>query len=80
MKVLGNPHMKVISVMNVGIKEKLALVQVGERVFLLGITQNSISYLHEFVTADVLFTQTQSTDANATFQKMMQKIFERRPS
>jgi flagellar protein FliO/FliZ len=79
-KVLGNPHMKVISVMNVGVKEKIALIQVGERVFLLGITAHNISYLHEFVSADVLFSQTQSADVNATFQNMMQKIFERRPS
>ncbi len=81
LKVMGNPHMKVLSVMGVGTREKLALVQVGERVFLLGITQHNIAYLHEFATADMLTPPGTSLNENsATFQSMMQKIFEKRPS
>lgn len=48
--VYSNPHLKVISGLHVGQKEKLLLVQVSDKQIVVGVTPYSISKLHELET------------------------------
>jgi flagellar protein FliO/FliZ len=41
-------HMKVVETLSLGTREKLALITVGDKQFLLGVTPNQISPLHVF--------------------------------
>ena len=43
----GNEQLKIVASLSLGVKEKLAVVQVGEKQVLVGITGHSINYLTE---------------------------------
>lgn len=44
---LSNSNMKIINSLSLGTKEKIVVVEIGERQLLLGVTANSIQTLHK---------------------------------
>jgi flagellar protein FliO/FliZ len=44
---LSNSNMKIINSLSLGAKEKIVVVEIGERQLLLGVTANSIQTLHK---------------------------------
>lgn len=48
LKIAGTSGMKIITSMSLGAREKLVLVNAGERILLLGVTTGSINMLHDF--------------------------------
>jgi len=66
--------MKVVSGLSLGMREKLVLVQVGEKQLLLGITPGRIEKLMELEAQDTLFQQTKVDHAGAEFSDKFKQV------
>ena len=72
-----NNFMKVISVANLGTREKIALVEIGDTWLVLGLTPSNIRTLHTLPKNSITFPG--HADAALTFSKLLEKV-KRSPS
>jgi len=71
--IYSNPHLKVISGLHVGQKEKILLIQVAEKQVLVGVTPYSIRTLHEL--EDAVTEDNGVSNVNNSFSdKLMQAL------
>lgn len=88
-RITGFNRKKIITVVSqspVGVKEKLAVVEVGDKHLLLGLTPNNISLLHTFEKGElsidepshhesaVKANQNPALDYSKTFQEVLRKL------
>lgn len=52
-KITQDSLLKLKGVLNLGLKEKLAVVQCGKKYFLIGITSQQISFIHCFKSDEI---------------------------
>jgi len=87
--VQNQRHIKVVSQTALGVKEKLVIIEVGNKNILLGLTPNNISLLHTFadgefnpqleiptkgVSSSTLANGMAQTSKTVTFQQIFQKF------
>lgn len=69
----GGKHIKVLSASAVGTRERIALVEVGDKKILVGITPQTINTLHVFDSADI----PEAAPVNSEFSKKLQAMMSR---
>ncbi len=72
--VNAKDNMKVVGGLSLGMREKLVLVQVGEKQLLLGITPGKIEKLMVLGDEENLYRQNNSTGAENDFSKKLKQI------
>lgn len=70
---VNNRAMKVVSVMAIGTRERVALMEVGDKQILLGVTPSSIRTLHVFDEPVVTVDAPRSGEFARRLQEMMRK-------
>ena len=70
---MNNRLMKVVSVMNLGARERIALIEVGEQQILVGITPSTIRTLHVFEEPVTDVPEEVSSDFARRLQGMISK-------
>ncbi len=73
----ANSHIKILSAMPLGTRERIALIEVGGQQLLLGITSTSINTLHVFETPVVLDS---SDNAQSDFSRKLMSILQQKTS
>ena len=71
-------NMKVLSVLNLGKNQRIAVVQVGKRYFLLGIAEQSISLLSELSQEEVSDWTAENTEKLPTFREALRENLQKR--
>lgn len=71
--VYSNPHLKVVSGLHVGQKEKILLIQVADKQMLVGVTPYSIRTLHELENV-VSDDDTLRKSSNTFSEKLLQAL------
>ena len=69
----ANSSIKVISVTQLGARERLVLVQAGDKQLLLGVAQQQISTLHSFDEPIAEISNEEQTDFPSTLKNWMQR-------
>lgn len=70
----GKDNMRVISALSVGTREKIVLVQVGEKQLLLGVAPGSINKILVLEDDERLFQQTESESVESDFSQKIKQI------
>ncbi len=73
----ANSHIKILSAMPLGTRERIALIEVGGQQLLLGITSTSINTLHVFDTPIVLDS---GDNAQSDFSRKLMSILQQKTS
>lgn len=71
--ISGQGQLKILATMNLGQKEKIALIQVGTQQLLIGITSNQINTLH-VLDEPLDSTDTQESEANGFAKKLTDSL------
>ncbi|HBX36642.1 MAG TPA: flagellar biosynthetic protein FliO [Pseudohongiella sp.] len=73
----GGQGMKVISALPVGNRERVALVQVGDKQLLLGVAPGNVNLLHVF--DEPVLSQTPGTPNTSGFQTILKNALHKKP-
>lgn len=71
----GNAHIKILSAMPLGTRERLVLVETGGQQLLIGVTANNINTLHVLTTPIVI---PEKTDITSDFSKKLMAIMQQK--
>lgn len=71
----GNAHIKMLSAMPLGTRERLLLIEVGDEQLLIGVTANAVNTLHVLKTP---ITVAEKTDITSEFSKKLMAILQQK--
>lgn len=77
---VANGNLQVHGVLQVGQRERIVLLEVGEKQLLIGVTPNRISTLHELETPIDFATDKQATQLSGKFYQRLQEALGQRNS
>lgn len=73
----ANPHIKILSAMPLGTRERIVLIEAGGQQLLLGITSTNINTLHVFESPVVVDSKTETP---SDFSRKLMAILQQKPS
>ena len=73
---MGSGDMRIVSSLALGLKEKLIMVQVGERQILIGVTPTSITRIEQF---DEPVIEIYESDGLGEFRFKLQEMMQKQP-